>query len=70
MTARVVHLLGCDGGGCEVEWMQPIPARNATELRAYLKTCGWARQRGRDLCPDCAAGRPSPHPTPVGVASS
>ncbi|MGW7296128.1 hypothetical protein ACWGIB_27545 [Streptomyces xiamenensis] len=60
MSATQILLIRCDGPDCGAEWGSPDPADTHTELRAYLRTRGWARRRsgGRvaDLCPDCAVG--------------
>ncbi|MGW8846579.1 hypothetical protein ACWGNE_02250 [Streptomyces xiamenensis] len=65
MTATQILLIRCDGPGCVAEWGSPAPADTHAELRAHLRTQGWARRRsgGRvaDLCPDCAEGRIGPH---------
>ncbi|MFI5831029.1 hypothetical protein ACIA6C_27910 [Streptomyces sp. NPDC051578] len=60
MTARVEHLISCDGEErgepCQTEWGGPIPGMTRAELRRHLKSVGWSRASdGRDLCPECTA---------------
>ncbi len=62
MTLHILRPAHCDNPGCEVEWLPPAVDLTRTEVRAWLTERGWSCKRGRDLCPDCAAGRPTPHP--------
>jgi hypothetical protein len=55
-TIRCDHR-GPDGEQCCTAWGSPIEQPTAALLRAHLRSSGWRRRKGRDLCPEHA--RPS-----------
>lgn len=65
MTADAYLVVRCDGSDCiaEAHWPVRFDPHTHRELRRLLRTeRGWTRRRdGRDLCPDCTAGRAGPN---------
>ena len=62
MSAGVIHTIRCDaevdGERCDSERFWPVAVAHHRELRANLRTVGWRRRAGRDLCPDHATQEP------------